>query len=347
MGHGQGRLEGCHLDEAPTLVVAGQGGVEFGGPGPAGQGAQVQRDLDDHALAEAPDAGHQQRTRGEPAAPLDLRHVLVGEAERVGPERRCDGVRAVRILEPLDHLAAAAAIARDRVDRNRRLGRHQTGGDQGVEQRHRGQRVAARVGDPLGAGDARRLLGVEFRQAIDPVRIDPVRGAGVDQARSRVLDHGHGLARRVIGQAEHREIGGVEHLGAGVRVLARALRQAQKLDIGAALEPPADLQAGGAGLAVDEDLRHIGRHIGRRIGRRIGAGLEARGHDSAPLPSRETLIRLAPPRRRAAWSRTYRPRRSRTSTGCRCRPAPSWWCCRSGSPRRRSPGSRSAARIRA
>jgi hypothetical protein len=137
----------------------------------------------------------------------------------------------------------------------------------------------------LGRGDALRLAGVEFRQPVDPVWIGPVRGAGIDQARSRVLDHGRGLARRVVGQAEHREIGGVEHLGARRGVFACVFRQAQELDIGAPFQAFADLQSGGADLAIDENLRRICAGSGFSRGHRLGP---------FPGPARSGSVPYAP-----------------------------------------------------
>ena len=255
--HGAGFLERGDGDEAPAPVVGGERGVEFGRPRRSRQRGQMQRDLDDHALAEAPDAGYEERAHGEAAADLDFRHVLVRQAEAVDPKRGRDVPSGVRILEPLDQLPAAAAVAGDGVDGDRRVGRKQPGRDQGMDEHHRGQGITARVADPFRRGDAPGLLGVPFRQAVDPLGIAPVRRAGVDDAQVRVFDHGDGLARRRVGQAEDREIGGVQHLGAGARVLARRLGQAQELDVGAALQPRPDLQARGTDLAVDEDFcRH-------------------------------------------------------------------------------------------
>jgi hypothetical protein len=68
-----------------------------------------------------------------------------------------------------------------------------------------------------------------------------------------VADQADRLARRVVRQAEDHQVGGVEQLGPGGGVLAAFGRDRQQLEVRAADQPLADLQAGGAGLAVDEN----------------------------------------------------------------------------------------------
>jgi hypothetical protein len=94
------------------------------------------------------------------------------------------------------------------------------------------------------------------------MRTGPVRRGRVDHPQRRVLDQGGGLARRLVGQAENRQIGPIEHLGPAVGVLPLRLRQAQELDVGPSGQPGADLQAGGAHIAVDENpCRHGSVHL--------------------------------------------------------------------------------------
>ena len=69
------------------------------------------------------------------------------------------------------------------------------------------------------------------------------------------VDQRHALPRRIVGQAEDRDVGGVEELGARGRVLAALGRNRDDLDVVAAASRAPDLQAGGAVFAVDEDFR--------------------------------------------------------------------------------------------
>jgi hypothetical protein len=82
-----------------------------------------------------------------------------------------------------------------------------------------------------------------------------VRGRGVDHPHVAVVDHPDRRARRLVGKAQHDDIGGVEHVGAAGGVLALGLGQRQELELRTPLEPGPDLEPGGARLAVDEDSR--------------------------------------------------------------------------------------------
>jgi hypothetical protein len=198
--------------------------------------------------------GHEERPYLEATVRLNFRHVLVGQAEGVDPERRVDVVGRVGLLEALDQLAPASAVAGDRVDRDRVIRRQQAARHQGAQQGHRGERVAPRVGDPFGRADARRLPAVQFRKAINPVRIGPVRRGGIDDPQRRVLDQSGGLPRRLVGQAENRQVGPIEHPGPPRGVFPLVFRQAQELHIAAPGQPRADLQASGAHITVDENF---------------------------------------------------------------------------------------------
>ena len=128
----------------------------------------------------------------------------------------------------------------------------------GIHQRP-GQRdhaggVAPRVGDALGAGHLLLLLGVELGEAVRPAFRDPVRGGGVDDDGVWIGAHRDRLDRRVVGEAEDGGVRGVEKLGALGGILAIVAGERDDLDIVAAGEPVADLEAGGARLSVDKDL---------------------------------------------------------------------------------------------
>jgi hypothetical protein len=176
--------------------------------------------------------------------------VLVLEAEAVELEIR----RGARLVGR-DHRIPAAGIAGDGVDRDREVGRHDPGLHQRPQQQDGTGRVAAGVGDARGGRDPRRLLRRELRQAIGPVRVHPVRGAGIQQLGRICAQRGgqrRALLGGVVGQAEHHQV----HLGhqrlPRLRILAASRVDGADGDMWQQIQPLADLQAGGAGLAVDE-----------------------------------------------------------------------------------------------
>jgi hypothetical protein len=86
-----------------------------------------------------------------------------------------------------------------------------------------------------------------------------VRRAGVDDAwpaARQLVDHRHRFARRVVVQAQNDQVDGGHDVALGGRVLAPRGVDADQLDAGQAVQPLANLQAGGAGFAVDENLCH-------------------------------------------------------------------------------------------
>ena len=96
--------------------------------------------------------------------------------------------------------------------------------------------------------------GYELGEAVRPALRDPVRGGGVDDDGVGIGAHRDCLDRRVVGEAEDGGVRGVEKLGALGGILAIVAGERDDLDIVAAGEPVADLEAGRARLAVDEDL---------------------------------------------------------------------------------------------
>ena len=70
------------------------------------------------------------------------------------------------------------------------------------------------------------------------------------------VDHGDRLNGRVVVQAQNHQIDLRHQLAFGLGVLAPLGRDAQQFDARHRLKPFANLQAGGAGFAVDEDGCH-------------------------------------------------------------------------------------------
>jgi hypothetical protein len=80
-----------------------------------------------------------------------------------------------------------------------------------------------------------------------------VRRAGVDDAHGGVVDHGHRVARRGVGQAQDGDVAFVERAPARRRVLAQVHRQCANAKFAAA-QAVLQVEAGGALVAVDEDI---------------------------------------------------------------------------------------------
>jgi hypothetical protein len=200
--------------------------------------------------------------------------MLVRQAQAIEAERDLGVGRRRGVLELGDHRLAAAGIAGDAVDGEGPVRRRQPGLDERPHQGDEAGRPAARIGDPARDPDHLALAAGHFREAIGPVRRGAVGGGGVDDAHAGAFDQGHGLARRLVRQAEDHRVGGVEQLAARLDVLAALGGDGHDLQVAPAGQPLADLDAGGPGLAIDEHLGHgsapsadrITRHFCREAG---------------------------------------------------------------------------------
>ena len=122
-GHGLGLGQLGDGDQGAAGVMGRQHAPHVDRRRLGGQGPKLQRQLDDHAPGETPDAGHEQGPGGERAVLLDFRHVLVVEAEAVDPEHLIRMVGRAQVFEGGDQLPAAAGIARHRVESDREIRR--------------------------------------------------------------------------------------------------------------------------------------------------------------------------------------------------------------------------------
>ena len=82
-----------------------------------------------------------------------------------------------------------------------------------------------------------------------------MRAGGVDDAGAvGRVDQRQRLARGLVGQAEDGEIGLVERFAARGDILAARLVEHHQGEFGTARQPVCDLEPGGPGRAIDEDL---------------------------------------------------------------------------------------------
>ena len=168
-----------------------------------------------------------------------------------------------RSFELFDHLPAAAAIARQRIDADRIVARQHTGIHQRPNKGDGAGRIAAWVGNPRGVPNFLGLIRGKLGEAINPSGIDPMRGAGVQHPHRRIVDQRHRFFRGVIGQTKNDQIDRVQQAAALALILALFRRDADELDIVAAVQPRPYLQAGGPSFAVDENpgLAHLPRFL--------------------------------------------------------------------------------------
>src|SRR5205823_9858295 len=123
-----------------------------------------------------PDRGQEDRPPRQAGVALDLRHVLVLEAERVQLEGRPAGA-----IMRLDHGPSTARIAADRAYRDRVVRWDDPRLDQRAQQTDGAGRIAAGIADFARYRDLLGLVGRHLRKAIGPFWVDPVRGAGIEQ----------------------------------------------------------------------------------------------------------------------------------------------------------------------
>ncbi|MNT24948.1 hypothetical protein D3C72_1604480 [compost metagenome] len=129
---------------------------------------------------------------------------------------------------------------------------HQARLDQRPQQGDCAGGVAPGVAHSQGLRNPLSLAGAHLGKAVHPAGIRAVGGTGVDDPDLGIDDGSRRLPRRLIRQAQDRDIAGIDRLGAPLRVLAVGLGQRQQPQIAAPVEPFMDLQAGGALVAVDK-----------------------------------------------------------------------------------------------
>src|SRR5260221_989535 len=250
------RNAGCErhdIYKALPLIARGERRMQFAPRRPLRQRREMQRDLHELALSPGADSRREERLVRQSTIAVHLGLMLVRELEGVGAIRTGEPMLATAPLHHVDELASAAAIALYTLNGDPEVGRQQPGVDQWPDQADCRSRVASRNSDEARGANRRRLVGGELRKAIDPARAHAMRRAAVEHAGARVGDHGDRLARRLVGQAEDRDIDLVQKAPALVIVLAALRVDADELDIVATAQTGADLQASRAVLTVDED----------------------------------------------------------------------------------------------
>ena len=137
-----------------------------------------------------------------------------------------------------------------------RVAGHDSGVGQGAGQEDEAGGIAAGIADPRRVPDPVAPMRVELGQTVDPAIRDAVCRARIQHPYMVARNESDRLARRVVGQTEDHDIGLVQVPAPHLRVLARGLRNLHERHVVARRQPIADLEPGGARLAVDEYVRH-------------------------------------------------------------------------------------------
>ena len=145
--------------------------------------------------------------------------------------------------------------------RKRRIRRKQPGIDQGTYEEHETARVAAGVRYAAGGADAPAPSRFQLRQPVGPAARHPVGGARIHDAGPARRGPCRRLARRIVRQAEHRDVRFLHPLAARRRILAKRLGETEEFDVVAPTEPVANAKPGGTHVAIDIDLGPVGRHL--------------------------------------------------------------------------------------
>ena len=266
---------GRHSDERLSGVPVGERLVDAGAI--AREQAGRNWNLNPHPAPKGADRRHELRFSSEPRVADHLRDVLVDPVERIGRLERQVLEPALGRLPPLDEGAAAPGVARKGVHRERGVGSEQARIDEGLDEEHEPARIAARIRNALRGGDGGALFGVELRQPVRPVFRDPVSRARVHEPGPACGGPPGRIARRVVGQAEHGDVGLLHPFAASRRILSLRLGKVQELEVVAPHEPVANAKPGGAHVAIDIDLRPVGRHLSLLLAPWVPAGAGVAG----------------------------------------------------------------------
>ena len=162
-----------------------------------------------------------------------------------------------------NHAAPAAGVTTHRRQTQSKVSRDQAGVNQRAYQGNGAGGVATGVGDAACALHGGLLAGGQFGKAVDPAGRGAVRrrgvndlGAGLAAGRCHGVNDGHGFSGSVIMQAQNDHIDPGHQRAFGSRVFAQFGGNAHQLDAGHVLQPFTDLQARGAGFAVDKNFGH-------------------------------------------------------------------------------------------
>ncbi len=141
-----------------------------------GQGFELERDLDDHALGKTADSRGEERAVRQQAVRLHLGHMLVVQAQRVDAIGVVGVVDRRRVFKLGDHGLPAARIAGDGVDSDRPGLRDQPVLHQGTDQGDETGGIAAGIGHARRGGHRLALRAGHLRKAVGPAGRHPVGG---------------------------------------------------------------------------------------------------------------------------------------------------------------------------
>ena len=190
---------------------------------------------------------------GESGLDLHLWQMLVRQVHAVGAESVVRPRWRRLRFELGDQTFATPGVPRDCVHSQREVDRNQPRRHQRPHQCDEAGGIAPWVRHPGCRPNCCALGRRHLGKPIGPVRCDPIGCRSIDHLYAIGRDEAYRLARCIIRQAQHDSVSGIQQLGARIGVLASRWIARDHFQIGAALQSFADLQARGAGFAVDED----------------------------------------------------------------------------------------------
>ena len=249
---------GFHADPVAATVMVGQGVAQVLGGHASGQQVQVQRQLNQHALAEVAHRRDKQRTALQPGVFHDLGNVLVLQAQAIEFKRR-----GFAFFMGFDQAASAPRITTDGGQGERKVARQQAGVHQRANQRNGAGGVTARVADAARLHHGLALASGQFWKTKHPARRRAVRAGGVNDFGARpaggfgqLVHHGHRFDGGFVVQTQDDQVHTGHERTFGAGVLAQLGRNADDLDAGHGCQPFAYEQAGGAGFAINKYFVH-------------------------------------------------------------------------------------------
>ena len=217
----------------------------------------MKRDRHFHALVVVVDDRVEDRLFLESADDLHLGDVLVIAVQRI--MARCEERFPFFVgLIVGDHFLAAARVAGQTPGGQRDGLVDDTEFHERIDDADEAGGITAGVRDPFAIDDVLPVFERQFREPVVPGRIRAVRGRGVDDLRLGVLDELHGFNGGRVRQTQEHEVCRVHELFPLIDVPMEFIGDDEQFDVVSLSETVIDLQACGACLTVDVDLRFHG-----------------------------------------------------------------------------------------
>lgn len=176
----------------------------------------------------------------KPAYSRHFGKVFVRKPQSVLP--RAIQTRIARLALVLrDHLLSPAAVSRYRMAHEGIIGGNQSARDQGIYERDKSARMAARNGYAFRGNDLFAVRLGKFGKTVRPIGRSSMRGRGVDDADAPAFRKRYSLPRSRVGQAQKDDIRGIYTFFARGGVLAEFFGKRDQSQIRTLTKPLVDL----------------------------------------------------------------------------------------------------------